>query len=140
MSWDKTAAVSYAKSHAGAHSQSRCAEFTRKAILAGGVLLGNTNHAKDYGPMLKNAGFVPIGAYESPQAGDVIVIQPYSGGNPSGHMAISDNATCGQALVTGQQNRPISSTGNSDESLLFFSTCPAALQLLHAPARQHRRR
>ena len=54
MSWDKTAAVSYAKSHAGAHSQSRCAEFTRKAILAGGVLLGNTNHAKDYGPMLKN--------------------------------------------------------------------------------------
>ena len=130
MSWDKTAAVSYAKSHAGAHSQSRCAEFTRKAILAGGVLLGNTNHAKDYGPMLKNAGFVPIGAYESPQAGDVIVIQPYSGGNP----------TCGQALVTGRQNRPISSTGNSDESLLFFSTCPAALQLFHAPARQHRRR
>ncbi|HAT6802933.1 TPA: hypothetical protein JAN03_13020 [Citrobacter freundii] len=92
MSWDKIAAANYAKSHAGAHSQSRCAEFTRKAIQAGGVLLGNTYHAKDYGPILKSAGFSAIGTYESPQAGDVIVIQPYAGGNPSGHMAIFDGS------------------------------------------------
>lgn len=92
MSWDKTAAVNYAKSHAGTHSQSRCAEFTRKAIQAGGVLLGNTYHAKDYGWLLKNAGFSAIGALETPRAGDVIVIQPYVGGNPSGHMAIYDGS------------------------------------------------
>lgn len=74
MSWNKTAATNYAKSHAGAHSQKRCAEFTRKAIQAGGISLGNTYHAKDYGPLLKNAGFRPIGTFEQPRAGDVVVI------------------------------------------------------------------
>lgn len=34
MSWDKRVAVNYAKTHAGSHSQGRCAEFTRKAIQA----------------------------------------------------------------------------------------------------------
>ncbi|MDN4235656.1 NlpC/P60 family protein, partial [Citrobacter freundii] len=90
MSWNKTTAVNHAKSHAGSHSQGRCAEFTRKAIQSGGISLGNTYHAKDYGPLLKNAGFSPIGTFEQPRAGDVVVIQPYEGGNPSGHMAIFD--------------------------------------------------
>lgn len=67
-----------------------CAEFTRKAIQAGGITLGHTYHAKDYGPMLRNAGFTAIGTYEMPREGDVIIIQPYAGGNPSGHMAIYD--------------------------------------------------
>lgn len=40
MSWDKRMAVNYAKTHAGSHSQGRCAEFTRKAIQAGGITLG----------------------------------------------------------------------------------------------------
>ncbi|MGU0041766.1 hypothetical protein [Citrobacter freundii complex sp. 2025EL-00176] len=90
MSWDKTAAANYAKSHAGGHSQKRCAEFTRKAIQAGGITLGHTYHAKDYGSMLKSAGFSAIGQFEQPRVGDVVVIQPYEGGNPSGHMAIFD--------------------------------------------------
>ena len=47
MSWNKTTAVNYAKSHASSHSQGRCAEFTRKAIQAGGITLGHTYHAKD---------------------------------------------------------------------------------------------
>ncbi|EMX7707833.1 C40 family peptidase [Salmonella enterica] len=90
MSWDKRMAVNYAKTHAGSHSQGRCAEFTRKAIQAGGITLGHTYHAKDYGPMLRSAGFTAIGTYEMPREGDVIIIQPYAGGNPSGHMAIYD--------------------------------------------------
>lgn len=49
-------------------------------------------HAKDYGPMLRSAGFTAIGTYEMPREGDVIIIQPYAGGNPSGHMAIYDGA------------------------------------------------
>ncbi|EDL5765368.1 hypothetical protein CWG77_16250 [Salmonella enterica subsp. enterica serovar Senftenberg] len=73
-------------------SSGRCAEFTRKAIQAGGITLGHTYHAKDYGPMLKSAGFTAIGTYEMPREGDVIIIQPYAGGNPSGHMAIYDGA------------------------------------------------
>ena len=90
MSWDKKVAVNYAKSHASSHSQGRCAEYTRKAVQAGGVTLGRTYHAKDYGPMMKNAGFSAIGALEEPREGDVIIIQPYANGNPSGHMAIYD--------------------------------------------------
>ncbi len=69
-----------------------CAEFTRKAIQAGGITLGHTYHAKDYGPMLRSVGFTAIGTYEMPREGDVIIIQPYAGGNPSGHMAIYDGA------------------------------------------------
>ncbi|EJP2127825.1 hypothetical protein NUZ96_002988 [Salmonella enterica] len=79
MSWDKRVAVNYAKTHAGSHSQGRCAEFTRKAIQAGGITLGHTYHAKDYGPMLRSAGFTAIGTYEMPREGDVIIIQPYAG-------------------------------------------------------------
>ncbi|SUI01810.1 Uncharacterised protein [Salmonella enterica subsp. indica] len=85
-------AVNYVKTHAGSHSQGWCAEFTRKAIRAGGITLGHTWHSTDYGPMLRRAGFTAIGAYETPREGDVIIIQPYAGGNPIGHMAIYDGA------------------------------------------------
>ncbi|MDI4740405.1 hypothetical protein MJN54_35925, partial [Salmonella enterica subsp. enterica serovar Kentucky] len=44
-----------------------------KAIQAGGITLGHTYHAKDYGPMLRNAGFTAIGTYEMPREGDVAV-------------------------------------------------------------------
>lgn len=33
MSWDKKVAVNYAKSHASSHSQGRCGEYTRKAVI-----------------------------------------------------------------------------------------------------------
>lgn len=33
MSWDKKVVVNYAKSHASSHSQGRCAEYTRKAVI-----------------------------------------------------------------------------------------------------------
>lgn len=90
MSRDKRTAINYAKAHAGSHSQGRCAEFTRKAIQADSITLRHTWHDKDYGPMLRSAGFTASGIYETPREGDVIIIQPYAGGNPSGHMAIYD--------------------------------------------------
>jgi hypothetical protein len=37
-----------------------------------------------------HAGFRTISTYESPQAGDVIILQPYEGGSVSGHIAIFD--------------------------------------------------
>lgn len=122
MSWDKRMAVNYAKTHAGSHSQGRCAEFTRKAIQAGGITLGHTYHAKDYGPMLRSAGFTAIGTYEMPREGDVIIIQPYAGGNPSGHMAI-----CGPARATGQPGPHIPSTGRINENVLPCRAYPVAL-------------
>ncbi len=90
MGWDTRTAATYARTHAGATSQHRCAEYTRKAINAGGINIGNTHHAKDYGGLLSNAGFRPVSTNSSPKEGDVVVIQPYAGGNPSGHMAIYD--------------------------------------------------
>ncbi len=75
-------AVNYAKTHAGSHSRCRCG-ITRKAIQAGGITLGHTYHAKDYGPMLRSAGFTPLLVPMKCRArGDVIIIQPYAGGNP----------------------------------------------------------
>lgn len=57
MGWDKHAAATYARQHAGSSSHSRCAEFTRIAINAGGGGISNTRHAKDYGSVLEAAGF-----------------------------------------------------------------------------------
>ncbi|HKM98382.1 MAG TPA: hypothetical protein VJY99_17065 [Buttiauxella sp.] len=93
MSWNKRVAVAYARVHAGGASQGKCAAFTRMAIYAGGVNIGHTYHAKDYGQLLAGSGFRPIGSGQSPVEGDVVVIQPYPGGNPSGHMAIFDGTT-----------------------------------------------
>lgn len=90
MGWNKHAAAIYARQHAGSTSQRRCAAFTRRAINAGGIDIGQTLHAKEYGRLLSNAGFTVIGTGEAPQEGDVVVIQPYRGGNESGHMAIYD--------------------------------------------------
>lgn len=93
MGWNATAAASYARWHAGTTSQHRCAEYTRQAIKAGGIDIGHTKDARDYGRLLEGSGFKAIGAGENPRAGDVVVIQPYAGGNHSGHMAIFDGTT-----------------------------------------------
>ena len=68
----------------------KCATHVRKALEAGGVdTSGHPVDAKDYGPTLKKNGFEAVGGDDyKPQKGDVVVIQPYEGGNPSGHIAI----------------------------------------------------
>lgn len=93
MEWNINTAVDHAKRYANARSLGRCAEYTREAISAGGVEIGHTNSAKDYGILLENAGFKAIGIGENLLAGDVVIIQPYPGGNPNGHMAIFDGTT-----------------------------------------------
>lgn len=92
MSWNKQEAVSYLRSHALGHSHSECAKFTRRAIEAGGVRLDRTHDAKDYGTALLRAGFSEVPPGSTLHSGDVAVIQPYSGGNPSGHMTMYDGA------------------------------------------------
>lgn len=47
--------------------------------------------AKDMGPALQKAGFDPVDKTNyAPQKGDVVVIQPYPGGNANGHIAMYD--------------------------------------------------
>lgn len=90
MAWNKHTAAVHARQNAGSSSQKRCGEFTRKAILAGGVDIGNAPNAKDYGNNLERSGFRILGQGETLLEGDVVVIQPYVGGNPAGYMAIYD--------------------------------------------------
>jgi hypothetical protein len=90
MTWDPGAAVQYAKAHKFGSTHHECATHVRKAILAGGIRLRIIHDAKDYGDGLTDEGFYPVAAGSTPRKGDVAVIQPYSGGNPSGHMTIFD--------------------------------------------------
>lgn len=90
MSWNKQVAVSYLRSHALGHSHHECATFTREAIEAGGIRLQRTLNAKDYGTSLLRAGFSELPPGSTLHSGDVAVIQPYPGGNQSGHMTMYD--------------------------------------------------
>ncbi|EQB3826582.1 hypothetical protein OGV82_11930 [Citrobacter sp. CK191] len=44
MVWDIRTATNYAKHHAHTHSIKKCAEYTRKAIRAGGIDIEQQNH------------------------------------------------------------------------------------------------
>ncbi|MCT4704755.1 hypothetical protein MUA03_02365 [Enterobacteriaceae bacterium H16N7] len=93
MSWNKDVAIQHLRTRAGGTSSSHCAQYTREAIEAGGVTLARTTHAKDYGSSLISAGFREVPPGSTLWAGDVVVIQPYPSGNPSGHMAMFDGTT-----------------------------------------------
>lgn len=86
--WDRAEAVKYLNSHAGTLSRGHCAEYTRKAILAGGIDLAKTEHARNYGPSLRAAGFNSRGQITTGfSLGDVVVMEPPDG-QGSGHMAM----------------------------------------------------
>jgi hypothetical protein len=90
--WDTDCAVDYLNKHASDHSLGRCAEFVRKAIEAGGLILFRHTSAKDYGSSLLNVSFVPLPKPELPyRAGDVAIIQPIVG-QPDGHMTMFNGA------------------------------------------------
>lgn len=93
MSWNRDTAVSHIRTHASGGSQGFCAQYTREAIQAGGVEIKHTRSAKDYGGPLEQAGFREVPPGSTLIQGDVAVIQPYSGGNPNGHMAMYDGTT-----------------------------------------------
>ena len=51
---------------------------------------GENAKRKDYGPSLLRAGFREVPPGSTLLSGDVAVIQPYPGGNSSGHMTMYD--------------------------------------------------
>ena len=86
--WKREIAVAYLNQHAMNKSHGRCAEYTRRAIEAGGVTLHRHTSAKDYGESLRAGGFVSLGQFTGPcQAGDVGIVSPIPG-HPHGHMAM----------------------------------------------------
>jgi hypothetical protein len=90
--FDVDKAVQYLDSHAQPHSIHRCAHYTADAITmpaAGGQPMTRVEDAKNFGPQLEAAGFREV-TDGTLQKGDVAVIQPYAGGNPSGHMTMFD--------------------------------------------------
>jgi hypothetical protein len=67
----------------------RCAEYTRKAIEAGGITLHKTLNAQNYGEKLIKAGFKEVASGKDLLAGDVVIIEGFPG-NKYGHMAMFD--------------------------------------------------
>jgi RHS repeat-associated protein len=65
-----------------------CAKYVRWALEAGGIDTdGHPSRAKNYGPFLEKQGFSKVSPDNyTPQSGDIVVIQPYEGGNESGHI------------------------------------------------------
>lgn len=92
MRWDPIRASNYAKDHALSSSHNLCATYVGFALHAGGIDISGIHYAKDYGPALEKNGFVAMGPGQTLQAGDIIVIQPYPGGNIAGHIAIYDGS------------------------------------------------
>jgi hypothetical protein len=84
--WNIEVAVEYLNAKARPHSVSRCAEFVRSAIEAGGIQLVRRRSAKDYGPSLEMSGFAIVETVLFVM-GDVGIIQPVPS-NQHGHMAM----------------------------------------------------
>lgn len=89
---DIAAAVARLDGNAQPQSDGLCAHYVRLALAAGGVVISPwPANACDYGPYLIAAGLAQIAtAPVDPLAGDVVVLQPYPTGNPSGHIAMYD--------------------------------------------------
>ncbi len=80
--------VNELNSNAGDESTGECAKYVRWALEAGGInTSGHPGSAKNYGPFLEGQGFSNVSPDNyAPQPGDIAVIQPYPGGNQSGHI------------------------------------------------------
>ncbi len=92
--WDKIAAIKHLNLNAQSRSLGRCAEFIRKSVEAGGVVLQRCASAKDYDRSLLAAGFVPVPVHtpqEQFMVGDIVIVEPIPG-HPHGHMAMFDGS------------------------------------------------
>jgi hypothetical protein len=92
MPFDIDRAVNYARQHVHPpFGEGKCAKYTRRAIREGGIDIGITMSAKNYGFNLESGGFVRV--HSLPRKGDVVVMQPWpeaTGNSVHGHMAIYD--------------------------------------------------
>ena len=87
MSWNKYAAVEYAKNQVYHECHREGELFVKNAIIAGGLPIHGTGSAKNMGLTLSQVGFQKITG--APQLGDVVVIQSIEN-HPDGHVCIYD--------------------------------------------------
>lgn len=77
--------------------QGKCAKYVRLALQAAGAEIPQyAGSGKNFGPVLLQLGFHEI-TVNNPDTfhfmrGDVMVMQPYAGGNPHGHVAGYDGS------------------------------------------------
>ena len=95
MALDVEKYTAHLRTHAARRSQRKCARSVREALEAGGgKTRGHPVDAKDWGPTLLRMGFREIHVEDSTKfifmKGDIVVLQPYQGRNPSGHIAAYD--------------------------------------------------
>jgi hypothetical protein len=97
MALDLDLFTSSLRKHAEKMSTHSCAKYVREALEAGGAdCTGHPETARLWGPILLRIGYHPI-TVETPEQftftkGDVVIFQPYRGGNPAGHIAGFDGA------------------------------------------------
>jgi len=95
MPYDTDKFAAYLRTHAGKHSQSKCAKFIRRALEEGGAdTKGHPGVAREYGPTLIRNGFHAI-TVDKPETfgflkGDIVVMEPTKHGNQAGHIAAYD--------------------------------------------------
>ena len=95
MTLDAEKFTAHLRKNSARRSLGKCARKVREALEAGGgKTKGHPVDAKDWGPTLLRMGFREILA-EDPDMfifmkGDIVVIQPFAKGNPSGHIAAYD--------------------------------------------------
>jgi hypothetical protein len=83
--------IQYLEGHAQPAAGERCAIAIRLGLEAGGLnMFGHPQSPKDYGPFLRTKRFcqvtpTPAITYH-PTVGDIMIIQPYPGGRPEGHI------------------------------------------------------
>lgn len=88
--WDAAKAAKAIADNAEPKSLGKCAKYVRTAMEAGGLeTSGRPVSAKDYGPFLTGKGFKAVAkdGY-TPQAGDIIVLQPTDTSSEHGHIAM----------------------------------------------------
>lgn len=98
MALDTEKFAAHLRKHAFRHSKHICATKVREALEAGGGdTTGHPGDAKGWGRTLLRMGFREIPVEDpdkyKPLKGDVVVIQPYIGGNKSGHIAAYDGTS-----------------------------------------------
>lgn len=93
MSFDVLSFVRHLRAKGTVHSQRKCAQRVREALQAGGAVIAGVHprHAREWGSTLLKMGWrevtVPNPDIYHFELGDIVVLQPYAGGNPSGHIA-----------------------------------------------------
>ncbi len=97
--------ISCLNNNARPKSTGYCAKYIRLALNAGGFAIKPSGDAKNYGKILENLGFRVLIEWNGcgfsedsindyiPSKADIVVLQPYTGTNAAGHIAMY-NGSC----------------------------------------------